>query len=174
MVLQRAIARGKVYNSLAVTKDLHFPVQRSRQVQLQQDTFSRVSFTRGNPHLRPHLGEGIADTLLRLRALEHVSSEHTLAFTTTPGRVLETDGKAGIALRHGEGAAYCFGSDLVLVVLLSKGNERIIPRDGRDVELPGQSNGRILVAHRPQGLRRRPDKARAYLLNALGKVSAFG
>ena len=46
MVLQRAITRGKMYHGLPVTEELHFPMQRSRQVQLQQDTFVWVGCAR--------------------------------------------------------------------------------------------------------------------------------
>jgi hypothetical protein len=100
MILQRAITRGKVHDTPTIAKDLHFPVQRSRQVQLQQNTFARVGGARGYTHLRPHLGEGITNALLGLWTLEHVSSEHPLAFAPASCRVLEADGIARGALRH--------------------------------------------------------------------------
>jgi hypothetical protein len=122
VILQRAVARGKVHDALTVAKDLHFPMQRSRQVQLQQDTFARVGSARGYAHFRPHLGEGIANALLGLWTLEHVSSEHTLTFAPASRGVLEADGIARGALCQSERAMYRFGSGLVLTVRLGKSN----------------------------------------------------
>src|SRR5439155_15132790 len=73
----------------------------------------------------------------------------------------------------GQRTAYCLGSDLVLTVGVGKGNQAIVPRDGRDTEFFSQGNGGVFVTYGAQRFWRRSDEAQAGLRDALSKVRIF-
>ena len=173
VILHRAVTRREVNDGLAVAEYLHLPVQRTRDVELDQHAFARVGLRRRDAHFRPHLGQRLADGVGRLQAAQFLDAEHPLALAAAAARMLEANGITGILRRHGERAARRFVGNGGLVRRTRKTDQRVVARDGRNIQLPGQRDGRVLVADGAQGVCRRADEAQPGRLDARGKVGTL-
>ena len=160
-------------DGFAVAENLHLPVQRARDVELAQHALARVSLRRRNAHLRPHLGQRLADDIGRLRTIQFLGAEHSLALAAAAARMLEANGIPRILRRHFERATHRLLGNGGRVRRTRKTDQRVVAGNGGNIQLPGQHDGRILVADGAQGVCRRADEAQSGRLDTRGKVGAL-
>ena len=173
VILHRAVARREVHDRLAVAEYLHLPMQRARDVQLDQHALARVGLRRRNAHFRPHLGQRLADEIGCLWAVQFPGAEHPLALAAAAARMLEANGVTGVLRRHGKRAAHRLVGNGGLVCRTRKTNQGIVAGDGGNIQLPGQRDGCVLVADGAQGVCRRADKAQSVRFDTRGKIGTL-